>query len=69
MKVLNFYELTYDIILVSGIQHSGLNFFPFILLYGAAPEACGSSKARGQTGATAAGLRHSHSNLGSEPCL
>ena len=28
----------------------------------AAPEACGSSQARGQTGTTAAGLHHSHSN-------
>ena len=29
----------------------------------------GSSQARGQIGATAAGLHHSHSNEGSEPCL
>ena len=31
--------------------------------------AYGSSQARGRIGATAAGLYHSHSNVGSEPCL
>ena len=31
--------------------------------------AYGSSQARGQTGTTAAGLHHSHSNAGSEPRL
>ena len=31
--------------------------------------ACGGSQARGQIGATAAGLHHSHSNVGSEPRL
>ena len=31
--------------------------------------AYGSSQARGQIGATAASLYHSHSNVGSEPCL
>ena len=35
----------------------------------AAPMAYGGSQARGRIGATAAGLRHSHSNTGSEPCL
>ena len=29
----------------------------------------GGSQARGQIGATAAGLHHSHSNAGSELCL
>ena len=33
------------------------------------PVAYGSSKARGQSGAAAAGLHHSHSHLGSEPHL
>ena len=47
------------------MQKRYLIFFLFI----AAPEAYGSSGARGQTEATAAGLRHSHSNVGSEPCL
>ena len=31
--------------------------------------AYGGSQARGQFGATAASLHHSHSNVGSEPCL
>ena len=31
--------------------------------------AYGLSQARGRTGATAASLRHSHSNVGSEPWL
>ena len=35
----------------------------------AAPEAYGSSQARGRIGATAAGLHHSHSNARSELCL
>ena len=35
----------------------------------AAPEAYGHSQARGPFGAVAAGLRHSHSNAGSEPHL
>ena len=36
------------------------------LLFGATLVAYGSFQARGQTGATAACLRHSHSNAGSE---
>ena len=35
----------------------------------ATPAAYGGSQARGRTGATAAGLHHSHSNAGSEPHL
>ena len=38
-------------------------------LFRAAPMAYGSSQARGQIRAVAAGLRHSHSNTGSEPQL
>ena len=34
----------------------------------AAPEAYGGSQARGQIGAAAAGLHHSHSNIRSKPC-
>ena len=41
----------------------------FFLLLRAAPVACGDSQARGQIGATAAGLHHSHSNAGPKPCL
>ena len=43
--------------------------FCFVLLFRAALEAHGNSQARGQIGATAAGLHHSHSNAGSKPCL
>ena len=35
----------------------------------AAPVACGGSQARGLTGAVAAGLGQSHSNVGSQPRL
>ena len=38
-------------------------------LFRAGPVAHGGSQARGQIGATAEGLRHSHSNAGSEPSL
>ena len=44
-------------------------FFFFSFPFMAAPEAYGSSEARGQIGAAAACLRHSQSNAGSEPCL
>ena len=43
--------------------------FHFILLFMATPTAYRDSQARGRIGATAAGLRYSHSNLGSEPHL
>ena len=38
-------------------------------LFRAAPVAYGGSQARGQMGASAAGLRHSHSKARLEPCL
>ena len=44
-------------------------FFFFSFLGSNLWQACGSSQARGQIGAAAAGLHHSHSNAGSEPCL
>ena len=45
-------------------------FFSLSLcLFSAAPVAYGSSQARGQIRAIAAGLHHSHGNVGSEPCL
>ena len=43
-------------------------FFSFFL-FRAAPSVYGSSQARGQIRAAAAGLHHSHSNAGSEPHL
>ena len=44
-------------------------FFFFLLIVKAAPVAYESSQARGQIRATAAGLHHSHSNVGSKPHL
>ena len=44
----------------------GSDFFVLFCLFTAAPAAYGSSQARGQIGAAAAGLRHSHSNTRSE---
>ena len=43
--------------------------FIFISFFRASPVAYGFSQARGRMGATAAGLHHSHSNVGPEPCL
>ena len=40
-----------------------------IFLFRAVPVAYGSSQASGWIRAVAAGLRHSHSNAGSETCL
>ena len=39
------------------------------LLFSAEPMAYGGSRAKSWIGAIAAGLHHSHSNVGSEPCL
>ena len=44
-------------------------FFFFFLLFRAAHKAYGSSQVTGRIGAIAAGLRPSHSNIGSEPRL
>ena len=41
----------------------------FFLLFSAVPRAYESSQTRGQFGAAAAGLHHSHSNSRSEPTL
>ena len=41
-------------------------YFFFFLLFRAAPAVNGGAQARGQIGATAAGLHHSHSNTESE---
>ena len=54
------------------IRAHALIFFLFFLafcLHSAALAAYGGSQARGLIGAVAAGLRHSHSNAGSEPRL
>ena len=44
-------------------------FFLVFCLFRAAPEAYGGFQARGLIGAVAFGLHHSHSNVGSKPCL
>ena len=41
----------------------------FFCLFRATPAAYGSAQARGQIGAAAASLHHSHSNTGSQPHL
>ena len=53
-------------------QRSALFFvcsFVCFLLFRFALMACGGSQARDPIRATAASLHHSHSNVGSEPCL
>ena len=51
------------------LSKSNFFFFFFFLLFRAAPVAYGSSQAKGQIEATAAGLHHSRNNVGSKPCL
>ena len=46
-----------------------LLFIYLFSLFRAIPATYGSSWARGQIRATAASLHHSHSNMGSVPCL
>ena len=46
-----------------------LFFCLFLSFSGAAPTAYGGSQAKDPIGAVAAGLHHSRSNAGSEPCL
>ena len=45
------------------------SFYLFVCFLRAAPIAYGSSQAKGQMKAVASGLHHSHSNIGSKPCL
>ena len=44
-------------------------FFGLFAFSRATPTAHGGSQARGLNGAVATGLHHSHSHVGSEPCL
>ena len=44
-------------------------FWSFFCLFRATPVAYGGSQPRDQIGAASAGLLHSHSHVGSEPCL
>ena len=50
-------------------NHNNFFLFVFFCFFRAAPMAYRSSQARGQIGATAAGLHHSHSNMGCEQHL
>ena len=50
------------------LERVGPPFF-FFWLFRATPAAYGGSQSRGRIRAVAAGLHHSHSNAGSEPCL
>ena len=54
---------------ISATQSQEDFFFFFFGLFRAAPMTYGGSQARGLIGATAAGLHHSCSSAGSEPCL
>ena len=56
------------LILIFYLIHSLINFLLFCL-FRTAPVAYEGSQARGRIRAIVAGLRHSHSNSGSEPCL
>ena len=56
--------------LIITFNSSGFFFSFFVFcLFRTAPEAYGGSQARGQIGAVASGLRHSHGNAGSQLCL
>ena len=46
-----------------------LFFFGLFTISRAVPVAYGGSQARGRIETVATGLRHRHSNMGSEPCL
>ena len=50
-------------------RYGSLFIYLFILLFRAAPMACGGGQARDRIRAAPAGLCHSHSNTGSEPRL
>ena len=60
-------------LLARDLSHMLLSLFFFFFfvfyLFRATPTAYGDLQARGQIGAAAAGLCHSHSNAGSEPRL
>ena len=59
-----------NIMPIFAVYHNCMQFHTlFFVFFRAAPTAHGGSQARGPIGAVAAGLHHSHSNTGSEPCL
>ena len=58
-----------ELIFIFLLLSLSMQLLSFFLLFRAAPVAYGGSQARGQIRAAAAGLHHSHSNMGSEPRL
>ena len=72
LQNIEYSSLCYTVGYLFYIQCICLGFFLLLFvcwLFRAAPKAYRSSQARGLIAATAAGLCHSHSNLGSEPHL
>ena len=74
--VLSLQQLSYSTLLsparAQGLAHRrhSINIVLFVcLLFRAVPMAYGSSQARGRIRPIAADLHHSHSSVGSEPCL
>ena len=65
---LSWLKLCWEFLLLHSSKILAYNFL-FYCLFRAAPAAYGSSQARGQIGAVAIDLRHSHSNARSEPHL
>ena len=63
------YEVTSVEIVGCRCFPSELYLFIYFCLFRAPPLAYGGSQARGPIKATAASLHHSHSHMGSEPCL
>ena len=55
--------------LVFGVYNEMIYSIFFVFFFRGAPGASRSSWIRGQIGAAAAGLYHSHGNAGSKPCL
>ena len=67
------FPLIYTVFLQGEVDGDSLEMFSIIIIIclfvfsRAAPTAYGGSQARGPIGAVAAGLDHSHSNMGSKP--
>ena len=65
MKKNIYMYLSYHFVIHLKLTQLTQHFFFFFLLFRSAPATYGSSQARGQIRATAAGLHHSQSNTGS----
>ena len=64
-----YFHFLHSVLWSMKLKNYFLPFFFFFNLFRAASAAHGGSQARGWIGAIAAGLRQSHSNVGSEPSL